>query len=109
MEEEEEEEVRLGDYAGLVAKAVLAETMAERIWSIPCSADCHRTHNTTTTGAGYTPLTVHAEFNLCCTLLSAGFVNSDLRWNFSGGGGSAWGWRSCTFPFGRVKVSVALT
>ena len=89
MEEEEEEEVRLGDYAGLVAKAVLAETMAERIWSIPCSADCHRTHNTTTTGAGYTPLTVHAEFNLCCSLLSAGFVNSDLRWNFSGGGGRA--------------------
>jgi hypothetical protein len=34
----EEEEGGLGDYAGLVARAVLDETMAERTWSVPCSS-----------------------------------------------------------------------
>ncbi len=44
---EEEEEGGLGDYAGLVARAVLEETMAERTWSVPCNSspqqgDAHR-------------------------------------------------------------------
>jgi hypothetical protein len=39
MAEEEEGEGGLGDYAGLVARAVLQETMAERTRSsVPCSS-----------------------------------------------------------------------
>jgi hypothetical protein len=38
MAEEEEGEGGLGDYAGLVARAVLEETMAERTQSVPCSS-----------------------------------------------------------------------
>jgi hypothetical protein len=38
MAEEEEEGGGLGDYAGLVARAVLQETMAERTRSVPCSS-----------------------------------------------------------------------
>lgn len=50
-----EKKGRVADYAGLVARAVLEETMSERIWSIPCSADCHSQNTSSSPRLGVVP------------------------------------------------------
>jgi hypothetical protein len=53
----------VNSYAGEVAKAVLEETMAERIWSIPCSADCHNTRSSAVEQGNFVRIIVKGTFS----------------------------------------------